>query len=100
MQVGGATSSDAEERASELSLDVQSHGSAAHAMDARGCIGAMLTGLSAGTLEARGTAESSGAPADTEAGVGIALHPDAVAFNSAMWACLGDPMDALSALGA
>ena len=35
-----------------------------------------------------------------EAGLGNEQHPDAVAFNSAMWACLGDPMDALSALGA
>ena len=54
----------------------------------------------AGTAEAMGAAECRGAPVATcEAALGVAPHPDVVPFNSAMWACLGDPIDALSALG-
>ena len=33
------------------------------------------------------------------AAVGAVQHPDAVAFNAAIWAGLGDPMDALASLG-
>ena len=41
-----------------------------------------------------------GAPAQAcEVSLGVARHPDAIAFNAAFWACVGDPADALAALG-
>ena len=40
-----------------------------------------------------------GAPAQFREERGDAQHPDLVAYNSALWACLGDPAEALAAVG-
>ena len=40
-----------------------------------------------------------GAPAQVREDLGDAQLPDWVASNSALWACLGDPTEALAAVG-
>ena len=41
----------------------------------------------------------SGAPAHLRDEGSVARHPDLVAYNAALWACLGDPAEALAAVG-
>ena len=41
----------------------------------------------------------SGAPAQGESASEPVQHPDVLLFNTAMWACLGDPNEALAAVG-
>ena len=49
----------------------------------------------------QGVASFSCAPASScEASGGSAQHPDAVAFNAAVWTTLGDPAEAFAELGA
>ena len=41
----------------------------------------------------------SGAPVQGECAMEPVQHPDILHFNTAMWACLGDPNEALAAVG-
>ena len=41
----------------------------------------------------------SGAPVQGEDAMDHVQHPDVLLFNTAMWACLGDPNEALAAVG-
>ena len=41
----------------------------------------------------------SGAPVQGESAMDHVRHPDVLLFNTAMWACLGDPDEALAAVG-
>ena len=69
-------------------------------VDAPGCSGA--NGVAANADDAAG-AEAAymvrGAPAQFREERGDAQHPDLVAYSSALWACLGDPAEALAAVG-
>ena len=56
--------------------------------------------VAAGNFDLSGALNAvSGAPGQVAENLAHARHPDAVSFNSAFWACVGDPNEALAAVG-
>ena len=76
---------------------MQAAGADAGAPACSGASGATANVADAGNIGA--TFAVSGAPAQEWGDLGHARHPDVVAFNNALWACLGDPTEALAAVG-